>query len=160
MTKLKIVIKKNYDFLAAGRFWIVRRLKMTVFPDASLGLSEEEIERIHLAVANHICGETEPLLGRELEFLCNITLTKYTEVSDYLDIHKSTVTKWRHGTNPIPSLSSRVLKRWFWFKLFGDEVKEQTIPFSRFQDDSEFLQFAKGYAINEHLAESVVAKVA
>lgn len=79
----------------AGRTWAVRELRLVRMPDKTVVILEEEIDRIHRAIANEICGSPDTLSIDELEFLCDVTDTSFAEVADYLGIHKSTVTRWR-----------------------------------------------------------------
>ena len=92
---MKIKIKKNYPYQAAGRTWSVPELRLVSLPDGTAAISEEEIHRIHRAIANEICGNNTSLSMAELEFLCDVTDTTFSDVADWLQIHRSTVTRWR-----------------------------------------------------------------
>ena len=81
---VKTIFEKNYPYQAAGRIWGVPELRLTTLPDGTVAILEEEINRIHRAIANEICGSPENLTIDELEFLCDITLTSFTDVADYL----------------------------------------------------------------------------
>ncbi len=67
--------KRNQPFHAAGRLWTVPRMTLSVLPDGTLALSQAEIDRIHRAVANAVCGNARSLSTAELEFLCDVTGT-------------------------------------------------------------------------------------
>ena len=71
---MKTKIKKNYPYYAAGRTWPVPELRLVSLPDGTSAISEEEIYRIHRAIANEICGNNASLSMEELEFLCDVTL--------------------------------------------------------------------------------------
>jgi len=149
----------NYPFQAAGRVWQVPELALTRLPDGTLAISQEEILRVHRAIANELCGGSRDLTGVELEFFCDVTDHLFAEVASYLGVHKSTVTKWRRGGR-LPHLASLALKKWFWFGLFGDALHEWNVPLGRLEDDAEFLALARAQAIARELVEPVAAKVA
>ena len=74
---MKTILKRNYPYQAAGRTWAVPELHLALMPDGTAAILEEEIDRIHRAIANEICGSPENLTMDELEFLCDITLTSF-----------------------------------------------------------------------------------
>ena len=92
---MKTRIKKKYPYQAAGRTWVIPEFHLSELPDGTIAILESEINRIHHAIANEICGNEESLSKEELEFLCDITQTSFSEIADYLGIHRSTLTKWR-----------------------------------------------------------------
>ena len=147
--------KKNYPYQAAGRTWAVRELHLVTMPDKTVVILEEELDRIHRAIANEICGSPETLSMAELEFLCDIADTSLTEVAEYLGIHRSTVTRWRKAGEAPKSVMSVALKKWFWFKLFGQEVGDRSVPLEHVVDEGAFLSFARQEAIDKHLAEQI-----
>ena len=152
---MKILIKKNYPYQAAGRVWAVPELRLVTMPDGTIAILEEEIDRIHRAIANEICGSSDNLSMEELEFLCDITRTSFTDVADYLGVHRSTLTKWRK-TGEVPrTIISLVLKKWFWFKLFGHDLGSRSVKIEQLKDEGVFLSFAKSQAIERHLAEPI-----
>lgn len=152
---MKTLNKKNYPYQAAGRTWRVPELHLARIPDGAVVILEEEIRRIHRAIANEICGTPDSLSRDELEFLCDITGTSSSEIADYLGIHRSTLTKWRK-TGEIPkNVMSLVLKKWFWFKLFGKELGDRTVRIRHLQDEESFLSYAKTQAIERNLAEPI-----
>ena len=152
---MKTLTKKNYPYQAAGRTWAVRELRLVTMPDKTVAILEDEIDRIHRAIANEICGSPDPLSMDELEFLCDITATSFAEVANYLGIHRSTVTRWRKAGEVPKSVMSVVLKKWFWFKLFGQEVGDRSVPLGHIVDEGAFLSFARQEAIDKHLAEQI-----
>ena len=57
-----------------------------------------EIQRIHRAIANEICGHEATLTMDELEFLCDLTATSLSDVASALKVHRSAVSatpEWR-----------------------------------------------------------------
>ncbi len=152
---MRTLNKRNYPYQAAGRTWRVPELNLERMPDGAVVILEGEIHRIHRAIANEICGTPDSLSWDELEFLCDIAGTSFSEIADYLNVHRSTLTKWRK-TGEIPkNLMSLVLKKWFWFKLFGQELGNRTVRIRHLQDEESFLSFAKLHAIEENLAEPI-----
>ena len=123
-------------------------------PDKTVVILEEELDRIHRAIANEICGSPETLSMAELEFLCDVADTSLTEVAEYLGIHRSTVTRWRKAGAVPKSVMSVVLKKWFWFKLFGQEVGDRSVPLGHVVDEGAFLSFARQEAIDKHLCRA------
>jgi len=158
--KREYVTEKNYRYHEAGRIWLVKALRFTKLPDGALGLSQAEINRVHRAIANEVCGDERSLTGEEFEFLCAVAAVTFTEVAGVVHIDRSTLTKWRDAGKPMPVLRSLFLKRWFWFKLFGEGVAEQSVPLRALQDDVEFLRIAHDTAIRENLTESILRAVA
>jgi hypothetical protein len=141
---------KNYLMHAAGHVWSVDAVTLTQLPDGTLALSQAELGRLHRAVANAICGGIGALSFDELEFLCDVTATTFTEVAEHLELNKSTITTWRRK-GAVPSrIASNALKRWFWFRLFGAELAGDRLPLSRFRDDEAFLESATQRAIRNH----------
>ncbi len=152
---MKTLIKKEYPYQAAGRTWLIPEFHLSELPDGTIAILESEINRIHYAIANEICGNKEGLTKEELEFLCDITQTSFSEIADYLGIHRSTLTKWR-TTGKVPkNVMGLVLKKWFWFKLFGQKLGQRKIPIAQLRDEVKFLSFAKAEAIERNLAEHV-----
>ncbi|MDE2744333.1 MAG: helix-turn-helix domain-containing protein [Gemmatimonadota bacterium] len=152
---MKTKIKKNYPYYAAGRTWSVPELRLVSLPDGTAAISEEEIHRIHRAIANEICGNNISLSMEELEFLCDVTGTTFSDVADWLQIHRSTVTRWRKSGEVPKSVMSLVLKKWFWYLLFGESLHDETIPLNCAVNETRFLSFAKQETIDKHLADPV-----
>ena len=149
---------RNYPIHAGGHLWTVAAVTLTELPDGTQALSAAELSRIHRAVANAICGAPDIMGFPEFEFLCDITLTTFTQVAEFLDIDKSTVTTWRKKGLVPSRITSNALKRWFWFRLFGSELAAQRLPISRFQDDEAFLQSASQRAIRSKATMAVALK--
>jgi predicted DNA-binding protein (UPF0251 family) len=147
--------KRNYPYQAAGRTWTVPELRLSSLPDGSAAISEDEIQRIHRAIANEICGGKASLTMNELEFLCDVTETTFSDVADALQIHRSTVTRWRKAGQVPKSVMSLVLKKWFWNRLFGKSLKNEAVPLDCAVDESRFLSFLKQETIDKHLADPV-----
>lgn len=149
---METISQQNYPYQAAGRLWLVPELCLTRMPDETLAIMQDEIDQIHRAIANEICGSPDPLTNDELEFLCDVTLTSFAEVAESLDVHKSTLTKWRKSREHLPPWTSLLLKKRFWFKIFGDQLRNQTVRLEQVEDDADFLAFARNQAIEEDLA--------
>jgi len=148
-------VKKNYPYQAAGRTWTIPELRLTSLPDGSAAISEEEIQRIHRAIANEICGDETSLTMAELEFLCDVTDTSFSDVANALKIHRSTVTRWRKAGEVPKTVMSLVLKKWFWYRLFGKSFENEAVPLDCAVDETKFLSFARQETIDKHLADPV-----
>ena len=141
---------EDYPIHAAGRIWTVRKATLTELRDGTMAISQAELNRIHRAIANSVCARPDLLSAEELEFLCDITGTAYTEVAAVLEVDKSTITLWRRkGTVPKRSLSL-VLKRWFWFRIFGQELADTQLPLSAVGSDEELLALVHDEAIEQN----------
>ena len=152
---MKTTIKKDYPYQAAGRLWSVPQLRLTTLPDGTVALLEEEIEHLHRGIANEICGNTEALTVAELEFLCDLTLTPWSAAAEFLGVHRSTLSKWRH-TGVVPrAVISLALKKWFWFKIFGGELGNRSVKLSYLSSEGAFLSYARQEAIERSLAEPI-----
>ncbi|MFH1469409.1 MAG: hypothetical protein ABIO70_33800 [Pseudomonadota bacterium] len=158
--KFETIIERDYPYHCAGRVWIIPELHLTKLPDGTVGLSLAEINRIHRAVANEVCGSAAPMTPEEFEFLASATVTPYSEVARVIGISPSTLSKWLERGGEMPRLRSTFLKRWFWFRFFGDELSDTPVVLARFRDDHDFLQFAHDEAIAKELAAEVREKVA
>lgn len=153
------LIEKNYKYRVAGRTWLVPKLHLEKMPDGTVAISQDEIDRIHKAIANQICGSSEDLSFVELEFLCDVSETPFYEVAKYIGMHKSALSKWRK-TGAVPNhITSIFLKRWFWFKLFGHVLSDKTVKLKDIRDEIEFLNLAKSHAIGQRLTEPVTELV-
>ena len=153
--KSRTKIKKNYPYQAAGRTWTVPMLRLDALPDGSAAISEMEIQRIHRAIANEICGDDACLTMDELEFLCDVTETSFSDVADALHIHRSTVTRWRKAGEVPKSVVSYALKKWFWNLLFGKSIGSKSVPLDCAVDETKFLTFLKKETIAKRLADPV-----
>lgn len=149
-------VLRDYGYEAAGHVWRVPRVRLVLLPDGSTGISEAEIERIHRAIANELCGDEGNLSFVELEFLCDVTSTSLSEVATVLGLHKSTVSKWRE-TSVLPGdVTSNALKRFFWHKLFGADLATTQIPIEATASDRSLLHYMHDRAIRAKLAAPVV----
>ena len=149
------VTEKNYKYRAAGQTWLIPRLYLEEMPDGTLAISQEEIDRIHRAIANEICGSTSGLSFNQLEFLCDVTETPFYAVAEHIGVHKSTLPKWRRAGVVSNSPTSVFLKKWFWFRLFEEELGNKTVKWKDLGDEWRFLTLAKSHAIGEKLTEPV-----
>lgn len=152
---MKTLAERNYAYHAAGKVWRVPLLRLTRLPDGSVGISDDEIRRVHRAVANALCGSRDALSFDEFEFLCDTGEVSFTDVARHLGLHKSTLSKWRQAGTVPPGLTSLALKRYFWFLLFGSELGGKQITLSQVQDEAAFLEMAHDQAIKEHAADPI-----
>ena len=152
---LKTILERNYSYMAAGRVWLVPELRLTGLPDGTVGLAEDEIDRVHRAIANEICGSPGPLTADEIEFLCGVAAVTYAEVAEGIGVHRSALTRWRSSTVPVRLITSRAVKRWFWFRLFAAELPENTIPLSAIRDDAMLLRLVHGRALEHRLVSEI-----
>lgn len=144
---MKSRVVRDYPIPAGGHLWTVDAVAVSELPDGTQAVSQAELQRIHRAVANAICGARGVLSFEELDFLCDVTATTYSQVADHLDLNKSTVTTWRRRGSVPSRVTSNALKRWFWFRLFGEDLAAERVPLSRFQNDEAFLEVAAQRAI-------------
>lgn len=145
----------DYLYRAAGSSWVVPELRLTVFEDGNEGISQAEIERVHRAIANEICGDAGRMTFEELEFLCDVSDASLSDVARALEVHRSTVTRWRAANSVPPGMSSMAAKRFFWFRIFGDSVRGRSIPLEMAGSDRRFLQFVHDQARRDHLADPI-----
>ena len=149
--EMKTVTKTDHPIHIAGRLWTIPTFEMVERPDGSggvvNGVSRTELTRVHRGIANVICGDPAPLSPDELEFFCDVTETPYMDVAKHLGIAKSTVSKWwtRRDTT-LSLLYSRHLKKWFWFKLFGDQFGHFSVLVRMAINDDELLSHLAKYA--------------
>jgi len=108
-----------YELEIAGRSWHIDPIKLISDAQGHGQLSEADIRVLRLAVANCICNEDSELRQAEFELLCELTRSSYKEVATYLRKDKSTVSRWANKAQ-IDYAESRLLKDYFWNKLFGD----------------------------------------
>ncbi len=155
---MKTIDHADYPIHAAGRIWSVDTARLTQLHDGTLGISYAELKRIHRAIANSVCGTGGVLTTDELEFLCDITDTRYADVARAVDVDKSTVTLWRKkgGVSKLPF--SLLLKRWFWFKLFGEQLGETSLPLSSVASDELLLERVRDEAIHQEMTFDVREK--
>ncbi|NOY25900.1 MAG: hypothetical protein GXP62_08520 [Oligoflexia bacterium] len=151
---------QDYRYHAAGRIWLVPELKLLHLPDGTLGLPQTEINRVHRAISNALCGSSDPLTGEEFEFLCDTASVSFAQVAEALHLDRSTLSKWRDSARPMPHVRSLFLKRWFWFRLFGDELASHTVHLGALENDGEFLQLARDVAIAHSVTDAVAKAVA
>ena len=156
----EIVIERDHRYYAAGRFWLVPELHLIRLPDGSLGLPQTEIDRVQHAIANALCGSDAPMSGEEFEFLCDVASVPYAQVAEAVQVDPSTLSKWRESGRRMPHLRSLFLKRWFWFRLFGDRLSAETVPLGALENDGDFLQLAHDAAIRHKLVDPVGKAVA
>lgn len=149
------VTERNYTYLAAGRAWLVPLLHLQRLPDGTVVLPQAEAARVHLAIANEVCGSAAPLTAEEIEFLCDVSGASYAEVAAAVGVHRSALTRWRASTSPVRQLASRAIKRWFWFRLFGQRLGPCSITLESARDDEALMRAAHDHAV----AEAVVVQV-
>ncbi len=157
---MKKRVLKNFPLHAAGHVWLVNEVSLSELPDGTRALSQQELLRAHRAIANAICAGADALSFDELDFLCDVTDTTYTKVADHLDLNKSTITTWRKRGSLPSRVISNALRRWFWFALFGSELRAERLALSNFRDDQAFLETATQRAIRSHITVSAELKQA
>ncbi len=149
---MKTIEETNHSMYAAGRLWTVPSITLTEFPDGTLAVSQQELDRVHRGIANSICGSATPLSQADLEFLCDVTSTTFAEVAEKLGVERSTISKWRSRGRPVPLLFSLYLKKVFWFQLFGDKLGDHSVALGLAADEAGFLSLVKEKAIEDELA--------
>jgi len=147
MTKKISKTIKNYLYQTAGSTWKI--------PDVQIEVSQisyeeiipgHEITRMNKFVANELCCSHSILNGDELDFLCDLTATKYTDVAKKIGLTKSVVSKWvAKGGDKIPFAASLILKKWFWGKIFFVKNLKSISPELAF-DDEKFFDYLKSHA--------------
>lgn len=152
---MKTKLLKDYKYPAAGHLWLVPEIRVTIFDDGEEAIAIPEFERIHRAVANEICGAPEPLTFEELEFLCDITDTSLAEAARIVGVHRSTVTKWRDAEAVSRGIYSAALKRFFWFKIFGEDVRWESIPIDAVASDPVLLRYLHDRASKSKLTDEL-----
>lgn len=152
---VSIVTERNYTFLAAGRTWIVPALQLQRLPDGTVVLPQVEALRVHLAIANEICGTAEPLTSDELEFLCDVAVATYAQVATAVGVHRSALTRWRTSASPVRLQTSLALKKWFWFHLFGEVLGGEVISLSKAGDDATLLRAVHDRAVHSQAVSPV-----
>ena len=95
------VLQYNYLYHAAGKIWCIPEVRLKKDPDDKLSISLEEISNLHKAILNEICGNSKPLTGGELEFLCDATDTKYSDVAKKFHVSKGNVSHWISAISPL-----------------------------------------------------------
>ncbi len=135
----------SYPYLAAGRTWLITDVTLKKAPDGTVVLPGFEIERMHKIIVNEICGSPSSLTPAELEFLCDVTATRFNEVAEFLAVTKGSITFWKRPGKSVPLGESLRLKRWFWYKVFADDVaaSHQTVGLDIVADDVRLLETLK-----------------
>ena len=153
-------IENDYPYSVAGRVWVIPHYELTQLPDGSLVVLKAELDRVHRAIANAICGSRDRLTVEELDFLCHITSTTYTDLARLLDLHKSTLSRWKRPGDVPSKPTSTQLKRWFWTRLFAADLPELQVPVAVLESDDAVLAFLHDQALAEGAAERVLRRVA
>jgi len=157
---MKTITETDHPYSAAGRVWILPSYNLTRLPDGTLVVSQAELDRVHRAISNEICGSGDRLTVEELDFLCAVTLSTYVDVAAALGLNKSTVSRWRRPGKVPGGATSAALKRWFWTLLFSDSMGGLAVPVELLQEDARVLEFLHRRAIEEGAAERVLRRVA
>jgi hypothetical protein len=152
---MKTTRKEHYPVHAAGQLWTVASVTLTELPDGTQAIDQGELDGIHRAVANAVCGAEANLTGEELEFLCDVADARYIDVARYLDMDKSTVTAWRRRGLVPSRVVSLALKKWFWFRLFGESMGSVRLSLAEVRDDGAFLRDAARRAIRSQVTFDV-----
>lgn len=155
MKKNEVVVQKDYPYRIAGRVWSIPTIHFTKSPDGTLGLSTREIERIHKAIANEICGEAVPLTGEEVEFLAGASGLSFSEVAEKCGFNRANISYWRKR-GAVNEKDSFRLKRFFWVQLFADDIRFLSALNVRFlSDERSLLSELRARAIDEKAAFEV-----
>lgn len=145
-------IVEDYAYGVAGSVWLVPALHLTVI-DGEQGISQREIDRVHRAIVNEICGERADLTYQELAFLCDVTGTPLAEIARFVE--EPSLRRWaKRGAVPR-GIFSDVLKRRLWFVLFGDAMQGETLPFDLTRNDRSLLRHLCERAKTSKLADEV-----
>ena len=155
LPKLSTFIETQCQYHAAARLWVIPQIEYTQLPDGTSGISAAEINKLNRAIANHLCGEAEALTSPELDFLCDVAGSTLSQLASMLRMDKSAISRWRSGNRGIPHSASWILKRWFWYRLFGEESKESKVSLHRLETDISFLSFARERAVESQLTYAV-----
>jgi len=147
--------ESHQQFHAAGRLWVIPEIRFTVLPDGSTGIDGDELDRIHTAILNEICGEPGPLAPAELDFILDVAQASLTELAQLLRMDKSSISRWRSGSRTIPSPPSWLIKRWAWYRTFGADLAARRVNLGRFKTDVGFLSYARRQAIKQGLTSPV-----
>lgn len=147
MTKeTKGEIIASYPYMTAGRTWVIPNVALEHAPDGSVMISGAEAMRMQRIVANEICGQASTLTPEELEFLCDVTSTRFNDVADFLSVTKGSVTFWKRPGKTVPLNESLRLKKWFWKKVFDTDLLKLSIfsvPTLVLTDDGKLLEFLR-----------------
>lgn len=157
---MKVTHKDRYQVHAAGHLWTVASVSLTELPDGTVAIDQDALAGIHRAIANALCGGDAKLTSDELEFLCDITEARFVDVARYLDMDKSTVTTWRRKGGVPSRVVSMALKKWFWFRLFGESMGDVRLSLSDVRDDAMFLRDASRRAVRSQVTFDVELKQA
>ncbi len=90
---MKTRTERNYPYAVAGRVWIIPTYTLTVLRDGDLAVLKSELDRVHRAIGNEICGSSANLTVDELDFLCDVTGTTYAELASVLDMNRSSLSR-------------------------------------------------------------------
>jgi hypothetical protein len=121
---MKVLIEKNYKIPLAGHIWEFDEVRFYCDANERLFMAVEETQRINRSVINAICSTDEPLSSDEFEFLCRLSRTSNAEVAKRVKADPSTPTKWMKR-GKVPGLESEVLKKYFWEKIFSEDVERE-----------------------------------
>ncbi|MCA2960174.1 MAG: hypothetical protein IOD12_07970 [Silvanigrellales bacterium] len=153
--KPEITTKENYPYRAAGRIWNIPQIHFVTGPDGTLGISGLELERVHKAIANEICGNGEPLTGEEIEFLCGISGLSFSEVASQCGFNRANITYWRKK-GAVNDRDSALLKRFFWVQLFSNQISTiHSVNVRMLLSEKEMLSALRDEAIREDVTFEV-----
>lgn len=143
-----------YLYMAAGRLWVIPQVRIELAPDGTPIIPGNELTRITHAVTNELCGSPTALSADELDFLCGITATPYVDVARRLDVTRATISHWIKKGGKLPLISSLILKKFFWFEVFGSRL-QIPLSFSNrvIQDEGALLEQLRLEAISHGLTE-------
>ena len=151
------LIRTEHPMNLAGKIWVFSEVRFELDFEGDLCLSAEELSRIHRVVCNEIVRKDSFLSSDEFEFLCEFTSTTFREIAEVAVCDPTTVSKWK-SRGSVPGLESRVLKEFFWEKIFGKELAVKKDRPQRLSGKKRLEKMAN-IAVEEHLVEGrIVSK--
>ena len=134
---------ENYLYQAAGKTWNIPNVQIEINELGSEVIPGRETTRMTRFVAKEICSTYTEINGDELNFLCNITGTTYTEVASKIGVTKGIVSKWVAKKDSSISLANSILiKKYFFLKIFGNDNLKDVSIFVAY-DDEKLFQYIK-----------------
>jgi len=160
MNKVETIVKVNYPYRAGGRIWNIPAMVFVKGPDGILGISSLELERIHKAIANEICGSVTNLTREELEFLSGVCGISYSEVASSCGFNRANISFWRKQ-GYVNAKDSFLLKKFFWINIFSSNIaKLGPIDTITLLDERSLLQLMRRVAIEDKVTFEIKQAIA
>ncbi len=153
MTEEKEILE-NYPYQIAGNTWVIPQVCIHKSHSGHVVFPGREVTRMNHFVAKEICGSHSPLKGQELDFLCDLTTTKYVEIAAKLGVAKGTVSKLISKDDHLSISQSVQLKKWFWAKIFGIDRLEN-VPAILIFDENKLLDYLKKEAEKSEFLKAI-----